>query len=446
MEASALSYAAVAARVRTVASEHGETLRTNKSTVQHWISGARPAGRTPWFLAQALSRRLGRTLAVEDLGFPRHAAQVHDGTGLSLDTDPIDALLPIWKAELDVDRRRFLSASAYSAAAALLPLEAVNEVAARAAMAKTGATLGVADVAAVRDMVSMFTEMDERHGGQHGRTALISYLRDDVAPLCRAQFSSEQTHGEMLMIASRAVHLAGFKAYDAGEHGLAQRYYLQSFRLAAESRVLGADGLVLRTMALQGLKRNRPEECVALAETAVSRLKGKADPYTEATFRSALAHTYAKAGRDSDAVAEVNHSQNLMAVQQPPEAIPFWVQAWGPPKGTVFARVAEVFNELDDPANAASQYARAVASRADKTYARVNALNTAAEARMHLQRGHIESACEAWGRSLDLMTGVRSERTKKAVASMRRQLAVFRDRGVRQAAELDDRARVYLAT
>jgi hypothetical protein len=442
IEEARFTYAGLASAVRRIAAGNGETLRTNKSTVEHWIKGARPAGRTGRYVGQALSERLGRFITVQDLGWAPPDRELGD-LGLSLDGDPIESLLPIWSA--DLDRRTFLTASAYSTAAALLPLDYVGETAARAAVAKTGRTVGLTDVSAVREMVSMFTEIDERLGGQHGRTALISYLRDDLAPLCRARFSSEQARGEMLMVASRAVHLAGFKAYDAGEHGLAQRYYLQAFSLAAESRVVGVDGQVIRTMALQGLKRNRPEECVALAESALARLKGKADPLTEATFRSALAHTYAKAGRRGDAVAEVNRSNQLVATPQAPEDIPFWVLAWGPPEATVYARVAEVFKVLNEPGPAAEQYARAAASRPAGTYARANALNTAAEARMRLKQGHIEAACEAWGRSLDLMAGVNSHRTRKAVAEMRRELAVFRDRGVRSAAQLDQRAASLLA-
>ncbi|WP_433466983.1 hypothetical protein [Spirillospora sp. CA-128828] len=199
-------------------------------------------------------------------------------------------------------------------------------------------------------------------------------------------------------------------------------------------------------MALQGLKRSPAADCVTLAETALSRLRGKADPFTEATFRSALAHTYAKAGRRGEAVAEVKRTHELMAVPHPPEEIPFWVLAWGPPAGTVYARLGEVFNTLDDPANAAGQYAHAAASRPDGTYARVNALNTTAEARMHLKQGHIEAACDAWRRSLDLMAGVHSARTRKAVTEMRQELAVFRDRGVRQATDLDARAGALLAS
>jgi len=125
-----------------------------------------------------------------------------------------------------LDRRCFLTTSAYSVAAAALPLSYVQEIAARTAAAHTGCTVGMADVAAVRDMVRVFSEMDECHGGQHGRGALVAYLRDDVAPLCRGRFRTEEIRRQMLSAASRGVHLLGWKSYDAGQQGLAQRYYL----------------------------------------------------------------------------------------------------------------------------------------------------------------------------------------------------------------------------
>lgn len=92
----------------------------------------------------------------------------------------------------ELDRRRFLTASACSLAAAALPLTHVQDIAARTAAVRTGHTVGMAEVAAVRDMITAFSEMDERHGGQHGRSALVTYLRDDVAPLCPARFRTDE--------------------------------------------------------------------------------------------------------------------------------------------------------------------------------------------------------------------------------------------------------------
>ncbi|WP_093575580.1 hypothetical protein [Amycolatopsis rubida] len=63
---------------------------------------------------------------------------------------------------------------------------------------------------------------------------------------------------------------------------------------------------------------------------------------------------------------------------------------------------------------------------------------------MYYRRGSIEHACATWQRALDHLDGVRSVRTRKAVAKIRRNVAPFRARGMRAATELDIRARDLL--
>ncbi|WP_031067360.1 hypothetical protein [Streptomyces sp. NRRL F-5527] len=439
---SGLTYEALAKTVRAVAAECGDRLRTNKSNVEHWLSGSVPRGDTPRYLAVALSRRLGRLLTLADLGLPCPAEADSDTIGLSLGNDPLDALLPMWRYELD--RRRFLSASAYSVAAAALPLSHVQDIAARTAAARTGHTVGMTEVAAVRDMIHAFSEMDERHGGHHGRSALVTYLRDDVAPLCRARFRSDDVRQQMLSAASRGVHLLGWKSYDAGQQGLAQRYYLQSYALATESGLRGHDGFVMRTMAMQGLKLHRPEHCLGLAETGLNRAKGRVDAQTEALFRVVYAHTLAKSGKHRAALAETDHARTLLT-GAPGDEMPFWALSWGPPAASVYSRTAKVHETVGDHRSAAEQYALAATARPADTYARIVALDLVAEAEMHLKRGSIEQACLTWHKAIDHMGGVRSARTRKAVSRMRSDLRRFRARGLRCVAELDERGRDFLA-
>ena len=437
---SGLTYAAVAQAVRVTAAECGEALRTNKSAVDHWIAGVPPAGNTGRYLATALGRRLGRLLTPGDLGLAPSSDTLPDGIGLTLGGDPLDALLPVLGGELD--RRRFLSSAAYSAAAAALPLTHVRDIAGRTGAARAGGIAGMADVVAVRDMVDAFTVMDERHGGQHARSALVQYLRDDVAPLCRGRFRTEEIRRQLLSAASRGVHLAGWKAYDAGQQGLAQRYYLQSYALAAESGVRGQDGFVMRTMAMQGLRLRQPEHCLGLAETGLERAKGRVDAGTEALFRVVYAHTLAKAGRKHAAIAEVEHARTLL--DRGPGEMPFWAMTWGPPAPNVHSRTAKVFETLGDRRAAAEQYALAAATRPAGGYTRIVSLDLVAAAEMQIKSGAIEQACGTWEWALDHMDGVRSARTVKAVRKMRSELSPFRARGLRCAAELDERATAFL--
>ncbi|MEW1550499.1 hypothetical protein [Streptomyces tsukubensis] len=436
-----LTREALAREVRAVAAECGVTLRTNRSAVGHWVAGTLPAPDTIRFLAVALSRRTGRLITPADIGYGQPPSAEDDSIGLSLDTDPLDTLVPMWRHELA--RRQFLSTSAYSVAAAALPLAHVRDMAHRADAARSGRTVGTADVEAVRDMIHLLTEMDERHGGAHGRSALVQYLSDDVAALARGRFHTAETRTQMLSAASRGVHLLGWKSYDAGHHGLAQRYYLQAYALAAASGIRGQDGFVMRTMAMQGLKIHRPEHCRALAETGLDRARGHVDAQTEALFRAVHAHTLAKAGAAPQALTEAARAHTLLT-GAPGDEPPFWALAWGPAPASVHSRTAKVHETLGDYQTAAAHYTRAAASRPPTTYTRIVALDLVAAADMHLGQGHIEQACHTWHRAIDHMDGIQSARTRKAVTRIRKNLKPFHARGLRAAADLDDRAAGFL--
>jgi hypothetical protein len=444
IDESGLPYEGVARAVKAVAWESSRRLGTNKSAVHHWTLGAIPAGPTAGYLAEALSRRLGRRITREDLGLGSPAEGEDESIGLTLDFDPIETLTAL--GEADVNRRRFLAASAYSMAAMTLPLETVREAAARTRAISCGAVAGKADVAAVRDMVRLFMDMDERHGGQHGRSAFVQYLVTDVAELCRGRFAGQAVRAEALSVAAAGAHLAGWKAYDCGEQGLAQRYYLQSLALARASDVPGQDGFVMRTMSQQGMKLHRPEHCLALAETGWDQARGRVDQRVEALFAVTHAHALARSGRRQAALTGVERARTALAAgQSAGDEVPFWALAWGPPAATVHSRTAKVFETLGDRRSAARQYATAAASRPGTTYARIIALDLVAQAEQQAGQGSIEQACATWGHAIDTMAGVRSARTLKAVRALRSDLRLYRDRGVRIAAELDERARVFLS-
>ncbi|WP_189879393.1 hypothetical protein [Streptomyces bluensis] len=103
-------------------------------------------------------------------------------------------------------------------------------------------------------------------------------------------------------------------------------------------------------------------------------------------------------------------------------------------------------SSLGDRPNSARSYATAAASRPGTTYARIIALDLVAQAEQQAKQGGIEQACTTWSRAIDTMAGVRSTRTLKAVRSLRSDLRPYRARGVQCVAELDERARLFLAS
>ena len=433
-----MTYEQLAAGVRIVAAESGDSLRTNKSAVSHWIRGMVPAPATVGYIAEALSRRLGRAVQPHDVGFGADEDRPQAALGAHLGPDPVDMLRRLGDA--DIQRRTLLANAAYSVAAAALPLgfQQAQEYQDRA---RTARRAGRAEIDAVRDMTRMFTAIDERHGGQHGRTAVVQYLREDVATLCRATFSSEREQRDMLSAAADVAYLCGWKAYDASEHGLAQRYYLQAYALTQEAGDVLHGAWILRILAHNGMDIRRPEHTLDLAEAALARVRGKVDPAAESLFVVTRARALANAGRGPEAVAQARAAQDLVSGGEQQE-VPWWAALWGVARATVSSHTAKTFRALGDHANAERHYAESARRRPDGTQ-RITALTVAAEGREQALQGHVEQACATWGRSLDLLGGVRSARAAEEVAGMRRHLRVFEGRGVRAAADLDERARSW---
>jgi hypothetical protein len=65
------SHAQVANAFVRVASENGarEFVGVGRSHVSHWVSGSHPSGWAPVIFVKPLSRRLGRTVTLDEVGF-----------------------------------------------------------------------------------------------------------------------------------------------------------------------------------------------------------------------------------------------------------------------------------------------------------------------------------------------------------------------------------------
>ncbi|MFJ4189969.1 hypothetical protein [Kitasatospora sp. NPDC089509] len=104
----------------------------------------------------------------------------------------------------------------------------------------------------------------------------------------------------MLSATAVSVHLAGWKAYDAGEQGLAQRYYHQSYGLAVESGIVGrvdasTEALFAVTHAHGLAATTAPWPCSCPAKPRSDGLvvyNTRPGCCSEATWRSYSAHTF----------------------------------------------------------------------------------------------------------------------------------------------------------
>src|SRR5437868_15324072 len=75
------SNAGLARRVNVCGTEHGLDLRYDKTSVARWLRGQQPRGRAPAVISEALGRKLGRTVTLEEIGMADAADQA-SGVGL----------------------------------------------------------------------------------------------------------------------------------------------------------------------------------------------------------------------------------------------------------------------------------------------------------------------------------------------------------------------------
>src|SRR4051794_2863789 len=105
LDEAGFTYESLARAVCAVARENGDHgLRANRSSVAHWLAGSVPARRTRTYLAEALTRRLGRTVTEADLQLGPAAGGAD--VGLDLGDDPVRTLGEL--ASADLGRRSFL--------------------------------------------------------------------------------------------------------------------------------------------------------------------------------------------------------------------------------------------------------------------------------------------------------------------------------------------------
>jgi hypothetical protein len=280
------TYAAFAQQVNTVAAENGYATRYNRGSIANWLTGRTPAPQAIPFVVEAAARLLGAPqLGSTDLGWPdTGAAPQSPWTG-----DPATWLDHLGRYDMtDLDRRSILSAGVFTLTAAAIPAAAVSG--AGGAPTRTG----TADAARIKEMTALFSDMDDRFGGGHARTAVAAYLSGHVVPMLRN--ASGPSRAALFAAAADTAYLAGWMASDAGACGLAQKYYIQSARLAAESGDYRLQARTLRAMALQCVELGHPTHGRDIAEAAVRSLPASTPPRLRSWCTAMSAEASAAAG------------------------------------------------------------------------------------------------------------------------------------------------------
>lgn len=436
IQAAGLTYEALAHAVRKVAAENGEILQTNKSAIAHWVNGARPSGRVGQYIAEALSRKTGRRITLTEIGL---ASSDEDASPLG--SDPVAAAAGLGRA--DVERRRFLAAATYTASHVAMPLTYDHEIVSRMLRARTpGAGIGSEEINVIRAVTAAFSAADERLGGGHGLTTVTAYLADTAAPMLTGRFPNEAVRQDAFGSVAELAYLAGWKHHDLGHEGAAQRYYLVGYQLACEADPRGHAAWMMRALAHQALSLKQPHHCVDLIDAALGRGLGHVDGQTEALLHITRARAYAAVGPRPSAAKALLAADNALTRSDGPQ--PSFSLVSGPAAGTVTSHTARTLTDLGDHPGTEQQHRAALLRWDPKKYKRVHVLTYADLGDSLAAQARADEAVAAWFQALDLMDGMASDRTRKAIASIRPTLAMYQRRKVPGATELARRAQEAL--
>ncbi|MGK5630856.1 transcriptional regulator [Streptomyces sp. URMC 123] len=426
IQEAACSNAGLARRVNMCGAEHGLDLRYDKTSVARWLRGQQPRGRAPGIIAEALGRKLGRTVTIDEIGMA-NGKNLASGVGLQFSPTVVGAIeqvCELWRS--DVGRRDFLSGSTVAASALVEPSRDWLITGADTQVARSaGARVGRSDVEAVRAMTQALVELDHRFGSGHVRPVVVHYLNSVVSGLLGGSYR-ETVGRELFAVVARLTELAGYMAVDTGQPGLAQRYYIQALRLAQAAGDRGYGGYVLAaSMSHLAASLGNPREIAQLARAAQEGARGQVTPRAEAMFCAAEARGHALMG---DARAfQVVAGRAVAAMERAAGAAgddPSWIAHFD--HAYLADELAHCHRDLGQ-ADAARRRAEEAVDGHPESRVRRRAIGMLLLATAQVQQREIEQACHTGGKAVELLGTLRSNRGTEYLEDFQQRLDPYRD-------------------
>ncbi|MFI9765690.1 regulator [Streptomyces sp. NPDC052415] len=439
------SNAGLARRVDQLGLEHGLDLRYDKTSVTRWLRGQQPRGTTPALIAEVFTRRLGRRLTAQDLGLDA-CAPVYAGLEFAATPEEaVDIVSGLWRkdsgshaelrkiaftpAGLVVPSRDWLIGRADDRVArgeAPVRVPVQNRAAVprqRGAERGPGQKVTAGDINALRSVGELFRTLDNMYGGGHARQALVRYLEHECEPMLRGTYG-EQTGRRLFAAAADLTRLAGWTSYDIAAHGLAQRYYVQSLRLAQAAGDRAYGSYVLVTMSRQAVYLGHGREAVQLARVAQQGVGSSAPPTVQALLHAAEARGHGVLGEVRACTASLARAERALEAARPGDEVPHWAR---------FFDEAQLADELGHCHRDLQQF-RAAAQHAERSlqlrapaFARSRLFCRVVLATARLGLGELDQACALGVEAAGQAAEMRSVRAVEYVRDFERRLEPYKD-------------------
>jgi len=401
--------------------------------VSRWLAGVTPRDDvTRDAIREALGNRLGRLVSLDELGF-RVAVTVSPDVGLAYPGHPDDGVTAVAELlEADLAGSCQLMEATPNVGAwtdASLAWLVGNQHLVAADTAAAPARIGSADVDRLRTMRQTFDRLDSTFGGAHARNALVQYLRTELPRLLRASAGSA-VRERLFSAAGELTQLAAWMSYDAGMHGLAQRYFIQAlgFADASQDRLLAAS--ILDAMSHQASFLGRYREAANMARAARLGTEKVAVPLLTSHFHMMEARALARSGEETACDRAMEAAVQTFAQHTPGEE-PDWISYVD--AAELAAELGHCHRDLGRPDRAIEHATQALDS-ASGDYARSDFFAAMVLADAHLDRGDLDEGCRIAERAISVGESLDSVRCRGYVTEFRQRLA--RHRSTEQARDL----------
>ncbi|MEV4438949.1 sporulation protein [Streptomyces sp. NPDC049577] len=403
---SGISHKRLAHRLNELCSAEGIASEYTHTSVANWSRrGMQPRWPVPQHICTALAERLGRPVSLADIGM--ESAQNGHAIGLAFPRDQRQALTEAALYWSTVNRRNFLAAVPFAAFAFSEPVTRWLVSPTEPMKPSPGESLlGRAHIEELRAAADNARTWDSRFGGALWKSrSLTEYLNERVTPLLSARYS-ERDGRDLFSVTAEMARLAGWTAFDAGQHQTAQRHYIQALRLAKAAGDIHLGSYILATMAMQALMRGFPSQAVDMAQGAYERVPA-ADPRVLGFAKLIEARAHARDGDARSACACLATAEQLQerAQTEGVEERP-WIDFFT--RQRIVTDATEIFRDLGRPKSAFAWHA--LGAMPGDAFARSRGVRLSVLATAHAQQGNLDAALSLGEESLRLFCRLQTAR------------------------------------
>lgn len=444
VEASGAAKKSLAFRLNQLAEGAGLDTHYTHTSWTNWTKrGIRPAQAVRPLIAQVLGERLGRPVSLTEIDL-EHDDGIDSSIGLEFPRELGTAVQVATRFWSQVDRGDFrrgagVAVSSYNTPVRRwLALPADDTAASRSAVFRQ---VGKADVAELLETAEQSRRWDSRYGGGNWRASQLTVcLKERAAPLLHGSYT-DSVGRQLFTATAQLARLAGWTAFDNGDHVNAQRHYIQALRQARAAGDVPLGGYVLTCMALQCSLGGFHDDAIDLVESASHRVCGHATPRVKGFFKLIEARVWARSGNTRMADSALAATELLLdAANSRAGDDPAWINFFD--ERRLAADAVEIQRDLGRPRHALRWNTHA--TMPTDTFARSFAIRQSVLGSIYLQGHHpdLEQALEHGHRAVSALSVVSSARAVDYLNALLSRLSRWHTEP--RAAELTRRARTEI--